>query len=84
MKMDAICQELRQRVEFYYNRLERFFVKGKILDVKRRKWFLAKLSLELRKLLVVQAYQDMDKLLVTIIEMEKNLGEIKETRYELL
>ncbi len=67
MKMDAICQELRQKVQLYYNRLERFFVKGKISNAKKPKWFMAKLKLVLRKVLVVQAYHDMDKLLATII-----------------
>ncbi len=33
---------------------------------------------------MVQAYQDMDKILAVVIEMEKKLDEIKETPYELL
>ncbi len=84
MKMDAMHQKLRQKVQLYYNRLERFFVKSKISDPERQRWFLAKLKLELWKLLVVQAYQDMDKILAVVIEMEKKLDEIKETPYELL
>ncbi len=43
MKMDAIMQKPRQRVQLYYDRLERLFVKGKIPNAKRQRWFLAKL-----------------------------------------
>jgi hypothetical protein len=41
MKMDAIKQELRQWVQLYYDRLDCLFVKGRILDAKRIKRFLA-------------------------------------------
>jgi hypothetical protein len=46
--------------------------------------FLAKLQPELRKLLVVHIYQNMDKFLSIILEVEKMLGEIRETPYEYL
>jgi hypothetical protein len=37
MKMDAIMQKPRQRVQLYYDRLERLFVKGKIPNAKRQR-----------------------------------------------
>jgi hypothetical protein len=44
VKMDAIRHELKQWVQLYYDRFECLFVKGKIIDAKRRKWFLAHLK----------------------------------------
>jgi hypothetical protein len=35
MKIDIIRQEPKHRVQLYYNRLEKLFIKGKILDVER-------------------------------------------------
>ncbi len=68
----------------YYDRLERLFVKGHILDAKRQRWFLAKLRQELEKLLEVHSYQNMDEFLSTIVKMEKMLVEKGETPYESL
>ncbi len=53
VKMDAIRQEPKQWVQLYYVKLEHLFVKGKILDAKRRIRFLAHLKLEIRKLCMV-------------------------------
>ncbi len=39
VKMDAIRQELKQRIQLYYDRLEPLFVKGKILDAKKEEGF---------------------------------------------
>ncbi len=83
-KMDVVWQEPKQRVQLYYNKLERFFVKGHILDVERRRQSMSKLCPELRKLLVVCTYQNMDEFLSTTIKVEKVLGEIGETPYEPL
>jgi hypothetical protein len=62
--------------------LEKLFVKGRILDVERRRQILAILKPKLKKLLVVRTYHDMDELLAITIEVEKVLGEIGETPYE--
>jgi hypothetical protein len=80
--MDAVRWEPRQRDQLYYDRLEKLFVKGCILDVKRRRRFLARLKPELKNLFVVRTYHDMDELLAIAIEVEKILGEIGETPYE--
>jgi hypothetical protein len=64
--------------------LERLFVKGRILNAKRKRWFMSKLQLELKKLLVVHTYQDMDELLLVAIKVEKVLGEIGKTPYQFL
>jgi hypothetical protein len=84
LKMDAVWQEPRQRVQLYYDRLERVFIKGRILDVERCMQFLTKLRPKLRKLLAVKTYEDMDELLTTAVDIEKVLGEIGETLYEPL
>lgn len=77
-------QEPMQKVQLYYDNWKGFFVKGHILDVERQKWFMAKLQLELKELLVVCTYQYMDELLSTTLEVVKVLGKIKETPYEAL
>jgi hypothetical protein len=50
VKMDVIKQKPMQWVQSYYDRLEHLFVKGRILNVKRRRWFLAYLRPKIRKL----------------------------------
>jgi len=45
-------------------------MKGKILDVERRWWFLARLRPKIKKLYVVPTYVDMDELLASTIEVE--------------
>jgi hypothetical protein len=47
-------------------------------------WFLARLRPQLRKLLVIRIYQDMDELLVATIEIKKVIGKIGKTFYEPL
>jgi len=42
--MDAVHHEPMQKVQLYYDNWKGFFVKGHILDVERRKWFMAKLQ----------------------------------------
>jgi len=39
--MDAMRQEPRQKVQLYYDKLDRLFVKGRILNAKRCMRFLA-------------------------------------------
>jgi hypothetical protein len=84
VKMDAIKQEPRQWVLSYYKILECLFVRGRILDDKRRRWFLAHLRPKIRKLYVVRTYANMDELLVSAIEMEKVMGETGEMPFEPL
>jgi len=84
VKMDAIRQEPKQRVQLYYVKLEHLFVKGKILDAKRKRRFFAHLKLEIRKLCMVHTYVDMDELLIATSEVEKVFGEIRETPFEPL
>jgi len=75
---------MHEKVQLYYDRLERLFVKGRILDAKRKRRFLSNLRPKLRKLSMVCTYQNMDELLSATIEVEKVLGEIGETPYEPL
>ncbi len=84
LKMDVVHQEPRQRVQLYYDRLERLFVKGRILDGERQRRFLTILRPKLKNLLMVRTYYDMDELLTIVIKVEKVVGEIKETPYEPL
>ncbi len=83
-KVEDGCSAVRPKAKgstmLYW--LERLFVKGYILDVKKWRWLLTKLRHEQKKLLVVRTYHDMDELLAITIEVEKVLGEIGKTPYE--
>ncbi len=59
-------------------------MKGRILDAKRRKQFLAHLRPKIKKFCVVCSYMDMDELLASTIEVEKVMGEIGEMPFEPL
>jgi hypothetical protein len=72
--MDTIKQEPRQRVQSYYDRLECLFVKGKILDVKRRR-LMTHLRPKIKKFCIVRTYANMDELLAAAMEVEKVVGE---------
>jgi hypothetical protein len=67
VNMNFVKQKLRQHVHIYYDKLERLFVKGKILDVERKKRFLTHLRSEIKNLCVVHTYVDMDGLLSTLL-----------------
>jgi hypothetical protein len=47
MKNDAIKQEPQQHIQTYYDRLEQLFVKGKILNAKKRRRLMVHLKLEI-------------------------------------
>ncbi len=61
-KLDAIKQEPRERVQRYFERLDKFFRKGKIDDAEQRRRFLARLRPEIRKLCVVRNFADIEEL----------------------
>jgi hypothetical protein len=60
------------------------FHKGKIQDVVQKRRFLARLRPEIRKLCVVRAFADIEKLVGAATEVERVLGELGETPYEPL
>jgi hypothetical protein len=62
MKLDTIKQEPRERVQKYFERLDKLFRKGKVQDVEQKKRFLARLRPEIRKLCVVQTFADIEEL----------------------
>jgi len=84
MKMDAIKQEPKERVQKYFERLDKLFRKGQIQDVEQRRRFLARLRLEIRKLCVVRVFADIEELVGAAIEVERVLGELGETPFEPL
>jgi hypothetical protein len=47
MRMDIIKQEPKERVQKYFERLDKLFRKGKIQDVEQRRRFLARLRPEI-------------------------------------
>jgi hypothetical protein len=84
MKMDAIKQEPRERVQKYFERLDKLFRKGKIQDVEQKRRFLARLRPKIRKLCVVRTFADIGGLVGAATEVERVLGELGETPYEPL
>jgi hypothetical protein len=84
MRMDAIKQEPKERVQRYFERLDKLFRKGQIQDVEQRRRFLARLRLEIRKLCVVRMFADIEELVGAATKVERVLGELGETPYEPL
>ncbi len=84
MKMDAIKQEPKERVQKYFERLDKLFRKGKIQDIEQKRRFLARLKPEIRKLCVVRTFADIEELVGAATEVERVLGELGETPYESL
>jgi len=83
-KLDAIKQEPRERVQKYFERLDRLFQRGKITDAEQRRRFLARFRPEIRKLCVVRNFADIEKLVGAASEVERVLGELGETPFEPL
>jgi len=84
MKLDSFKQELKERVQKYFERLDKLFQRGMIQDVKQRRRFLAILRPEIRKLCVVRTFADIEELVGVATEVERVLGELGETPYEPL
>jgi hypothetical protein len=84
VKLDAIKQEPRERVQKYFERLDRLFQRGRIPDTEQRRRFLARLRPEIRKLCVVRTFANIDELVGAATELERVLGELGETPFEPL
>jgi hypothetical protein len=84
MKLDAIKQEPKERVQKYFERLDKLFQRGRITDAEQKKRFLAKLRPEIRKLCVVRTFADVEELVAATTEVERVLGELGETPFEAL
>ncbi len=84
MKLDAIKQEPKERVQKYFERLDKLFQRGRIQDAEQRKRFLARLRPEIRKLCVVRTFIDIEELVGAATELERVLGELGETPFEPL
>jgi len=84
MKLDAIKQELGEKVQKYFERLDKLFQKGRLQDVEQKRRFLARLRPEIRKLCVVRTFANIEELVGAATEVERVLGELGETSYEPL
>ncbi len=82
VKLDAIKQEPKERVEKYFERLDKLFQRGRIGDVEQRRRFLVRLRLEFIKLCVVRTYTDIEEMVIVATEIEKVLGDLGETPYD--
>jgi hypothetical protein len=84
MKLDAIKQEPKERVQKYFERFDKLFQRGRIPDAEQRRRFLARLRPKIRKLCIVRTFTDIEELVGATTELERVLGEIGETPYEPL
>jgi hypothetical protein len=84
MKLDAIKQEPKERVQKYFEHLDKLFQKGRLQDAEQKRRFLAKLRPEIRKLCVVRTFADIEELVSVAMKVERVLGELGETPYEPL
>jgi hypothetical protein len=84
MKLDAIKQEPKERVQKYFEHFDKLFQRGRIPDAEQRRRFLARLRLEIQKLCIVRTFTDIKELVGAATELERVLGEIGETPYEPL
>jgi len=84
MKLDAIKQKPKERVQKYFECLDKLFQRGKIPDAEQRRRFLAKLRPEIRKLCVVRTFADVEELVAAATELERVLGELGETPFKPL
>jgi hypothetical protein len=84
MKLDVIKQEPKERVQQYFERLDKLFQRGKIPDAEQRRRFLGKLRPEIRKICVVRTYANIEEMVDAAIELERVLGELSETPFEPL
>jgi hypothetical protein len=84
MKLDAIKLEPKERVQRYFERLDKLFQRGRIPDTEQRRRFLARLRPEIRKLCVVRTFADIEELVGAATELERVLGELGETPFEPL
>jgi predicted aspartyl protease len=84
MKLDVIKQEPKERVQKYFERLDKLFQRGKFPDAEQRRRFLGKLRPEIRKICVVRTYADIEEMVGAATELERVLGELGETPFEPL
>jgi len=84
MKLDAIKQEPKERVQKYFEHLDKLFQRGRMPDAEQKRRFLARLRLEIQKLCVVRTFADVKELVGAATELERILGELGETPFEPL
>jgi hypothetical protein len=84
MKLDAIKQEPKERVQQYFERLDKLFQRGRIQDAEQRRRFLARLKPKIRKLCVMRTFANIEELVGAATELETMLGELGETPFEPL
>ena len=74
LKLDHIKQEERQRVQIYFERLEKWFRRGKITDLEQRKRFINGLRPKIKRLCFGKPFLDIDDAIATATEIETRLG----------
>jgi uncharacterized protein YutE (UPF0331/DUF86 family) len=73
MKLDAIKQEPKERVQKYYERVDKLFQKGRIQDAEQKRRFLARLRPKIQKLCVMRTFANIEELVGATTELERVL-----------
>jgi hypothetical protein len=84
LKIDVVKQEPRQKVQMYFDHLDKLFRKRKVKDVEQRCRFLTYLCLKIRKFYMVKNYTNVEQMLVATKYVERVLGELGATPFEPL
>jgi len=84
MRLDAIKQEPKERVQKYFERLDKLFQRDRVPDTEQRRRFLGKLRPEIQKLCVVRTFADIEEMVGAATKLESVLGELGETPFEPL
>jgi predicted component of viral defense system (DUF524 family) len=84
MKFDAIKQEPKERIQKYFECIDKLFQRGRIQDDEQRRRFIARLRPKIWKLCVVRMFTNIEKLVGATTKLERVLGKLGETPYEPL
>jgi len=84
MRLDVIKQEPKERVQKYFERLDKLFQRSRIPDAEQRRRFSGKLRPKIRKLCIVRTFADIEEMVGAATELERVLGELGKTPFEPL
>jgi hypothetical protein len=82
MKINFVKHELQQRVQLYFDMLDKLFRKRKIKHDEQRRCFLVHLQLKIKNLCMVRMYINVEEILVAAKDVEKVYGELGEMSFE--
>ncbi len=70
-KLDLIKQELKQKVQAYYGKMEKLFARGKLEDGEQRRRFMSQMKLEIKMMYVMKDHASMEDLFNAALDLQK-------------